>query len=214
MDLQTELDAAVRSVKENAPAQVLTTFGTAYEALEASGLLKRALQPGQTIVDFQLPDATGKTVKSADLRANGPLLIVFYRGEWCPFCNLQLKAFSEHNSELLRHGVTLIAISPQTPDNSLTMQQKHNLPFPVLSDNGNLVARQFGIVYTVDETLKAIYQMFGVDLPSRNGDSTFELPVPAAYLVGKDGKILRSFVEIDHTKRLTPEIALQWIRQI
>jgi peroxiredoxin len=214
MNLQAELDAAARSVQEQAPAQVITTFETAYEKLAASGLKNRALQPGQSIGDFELPDATGDMVRSADLRANGPLLLIFYRGEWCPFCNLQLKAFAGHYSEISRKGVTLVAISPQTPDNSLTMRQKHNLRFPVLSDSGNKVARQFGIVYQVEESLKQTYQMFGVDLSARNGDTSFELPVPAAFLVDKSGKVLQSQIEIDHMKRFTPETALTWLDKL
>jgi peroxiredoxin len=153
-------------------------------------------------------------VKSMDLRTQGPLLIVFYRGAWCPFCSLTLRAFQEGYSEIASRGVSLVAISPQTPDHSLPLQEKHNLRFPVLSDSGNKVAQRFGIVFELDRDLKVVQEQFGVDIPSFNGDHSFQLPVPATFLVSKDGKVLDSFVEVDYMKRLAPETAIAWIDEI
>jgi peroxiredoxin len=141
-------------------------------------------------------------------------LITFYRGSWCPFCNLALRALQERNAEIKTRGVTLLAISPQTPDHSLTLQEKHSLQFPVLSDEGNRVARQFGIVFALDPGLKTVQEQFGVDIPAHNGDRTFELPVPATFLVSTDGKVLKSYAEADYMQRLDPETALDWIREL
>ena len=110
--------------------------------------------------------------------------------------------------------MTFVAISPQTPDHSLTLQEKHHLKFPVLSDSGNGVARQFGIVFQMDPALKQVQELFGVDVTAYNGDNRYELPVPAAFLVSKAGEVIKSYVEVDYMKRLAPETALKWIDEI
>ena len=211
MDLQNELNAVSQMVREKTPPHVMPTIEATTRRLNDAGLSGQALQPGQSITDFELPDANGKTVKSTDLRAYGPVLIMFYRGHWCPFCNLALKAMQERHSDIKSRGVTFVAISPQTPDNSLTTQEKAGLQFPVLSDSGNKVARSFGIVFKLDEGLKAVQESFGVDIPAFNGDQSFELPVPATYLISEDGVVLKSFVEVDYMKRLSPETAIAWL---
>lgn len=213
MNLNAELKAVTESVRQQAPAEVFSAMEKANEKLANSGLEKRALQRGGRMPDFELPGATGKMVKSTDLRKNGLLLVTFYRGEWCPYCNLELKALHDRHAEIAAAGATLVAISPQTPDYSLTTQQKHNLMFPVLSDQGNMVAHRFGLVYTLDESLKPIYQAFGIDLRAHNGDESFELPVPATYLIARDGSVLEAFVNSDYRNRLEPETALAWIEK-
>jgi peroxiredoxin len=140
--------------------------------------------------DFELPDATGKIGRSAEPHTSGPLLIMFYRGHWCLFCNLTLKAMQERHFEIVSSGATLVAISSQTPDDSLTTTEKHGLVFPVLSDSGNVVARAFGIVFRLNDGLKA-----GV-FPAFNGDNSSELPLPATFLIGAGGIVLKSFVEV------------------
>ena len=214
MDLQNELGAVAQMVREKTPPHVMPTIEATTKRLKESGLEDHALQPGQTMPDFELPDATGKIVRSTELRSRGPLLITFYRGSWCPFCNLALRAYQERNAEIKTRGVTLLAISPQTPDHSLTLQEKHSLQFSVLSDAGNKVARQFGVVFALDPGLKTVQEQFGVDIPAYNGDHAFELPVPATFLVSTDGKVLESYVEADYMQRLDPETALDWIREL
>ena len=213
MSLAAELQAVTESVRKQVPADFFSTMAKASTKLAASGLVSSALQQGGRMPDFELPDATGKIVKSTDLRKRGLLLVSFYRGGWCPYCNLELKALQERYNEISAAGVTLVAISPEIPDFSLSTQQKNNLQFPVLSDQGNKVARQFGLVFTLDASLLPIYQAFGVDIKAHNGDASFELPIPATYLVAKDGSVLEAFVNTDYRTRLEPEIALAWIRQ-
>jgi peroxiredoxin len=204
MYLRQELSAVEQVVREETPSHVMPTIESSIHALKESGLERRAIQPGETIRDFELPDATGAIVKTLELRTLGPLLIVFYRGAWCPFRNLTLQAFQERYSEIASRGVSLVAISPQTPDHSLSLQEKHYLRFPVLSDRGNKVAQQFGIVFELDRDLKVVQEQIGVDIPSFNGDHSFQLPVPATFLASKDGKVLGSFVVVDYMKRLEP----------
>lgn len=213
MNLAIELKAVTEAVRKQAPKEVFSAMETATAKLAASGLTAKALQPGMRMPDFELPDATGKLVRSSSLRAQGALLISFYRGHWCPYCNLALKALQERLSDIHALGAQLVAISPQTPDHSLTTQQKHELKFPVLSDLGNNVAKQFGLVFTLDASLKPIYEAFGIDLVAHNGNGDFELPIPATYLVAEDGKIVESFLEVDYRKRLAPEAALAWLER-
>jgi peroxiredoxin len=211
MNLQDELNAVRQAVRQKTAPHIVPTIEATTQRLRESGLAKRALQPGQAITDFELPDAAGKLVNSADLRRSGPLLILFYRGAWSPFCNLTVQAYQERLQAFLNRGATLVAISPQTPDNSLTLKQKHDLKFPLLSDSGNTVARQFGIVFQLDPALKPVQEQFGVDIAAYNGDDRFELPVLATFLVSKEGKVVQSYVEVDYMKRLAPEAAIEWI---
>jgi peroxiredoxin len=213
MNLATELQAVTDSVRQQAPAEVFSLLETTTANLAKTGLVEQALKPGQQMPDFELPDATGNTIRSAELRTQGALLISFYRGNWCPYCNLELQALQRRLSEINALGATLVAISPETPDQSLTTQEKHALQFPVLSDAGNQVARQFGLVFTLNEQLRPIYKAFGIDLEAQNGDSSYELPVPATYLVAQDGTVLEAFVNVDYRERLDPETAIAWLQR-
>jgi len=210
MTLQTELAAVTEHVRRQAPA-AFAAIEASNTALAATGLPQRALRSGQTMPDFELPDATGKIVRSADLRARGPLVISFYRGHWCPYCNLELRALQQHLPEIARRSATLVAISPQTPDQSLTTREKHELAFPVLSDQGNRVARQFGLVFTLDDVIKPVLSGFGVDLSAYNGDRSDELPVPATYVVAKSGVVIDASVDVDFRNRIAPETVLAWL---
>jgi peroxiredoxin len=168
---------------------------------------------GQTMLDFALPDATGVIVRSVELPLHGPFLMTFYPGSWCPFYSLALQALPERNAEIRVRGVTLLAISPQTPDHSLAFQEKHSLEFSVLSDAGNKVARHFRIVFSLDPGFRTVQEQFGVDIPAYNG-GTFELPVPATSLMSRDGKVLKSYAEADYMQRLAPETALEWLCEL
>jgi peroxiredoxin len=211
--LKSDLEAVTQQVKEQAPAEVLAAMEAANVKLAATGLVSRALGKGQAMPEFELPDATGKIVRSRDLLAKGPLVISFYRGEWCPYCNLELKALQDRLDQITAKGATLVGISPQTPDHSLSVQQKHSLKFPVLSDANCAVARKFGLVFTLDESLRPIYTAFGINLKTNNGVDTWELPIPATYVVAKSGRIVEAFVDADYRNRLEPETVLEALNQ-
>lgn len=214
MSLKEQLEAVTAGFMEQAPAEVLGAFGAAAEKLAATGLAAQALKPGAKIPTFELPDATGKTVRSSELLARGPLVITFYRGNWCPYCNLELRALQARLADIQAAGATLIAISPEQPDQSLTTQEKNELKFTLLSDRGNGVAKQFGLSFELDATLRPIYAGFGVDLPARNGEAGYSLPLPATYVVAQDGTILNAFVDTDYTKRLEPDTVISWLSQL
>ena len=177
----------------------------ATEDLVKSGIADRSLKVGDRVSEFTLTNAIGKEITLRSLLAAGPVVISFYRGQWCPYCNLELRALQKALPEIIANGASLVAISPQTPDNSLSTAEKNELTFEVLSDVGNKVAREFGLVFTLPEELRPIYEGFGVDLLAHNGDKTFELPLPATYVVAADGKVISAFVDPDYTKRLEPE---------
>lgn len=211
--LASQLETVNASVRAQAPAAAREIDG-AILRLAQSGLAERALQGGQRAPDFVLADATGKMVDSKRLRSRGPLVLSFNRGAWCPYCNLELQAWQRHLPDLERLGATLVAISPQTPDASLTLAQKHALAYPVLSDPGHRVARQFGIVFTLDDGLRTVHENFGIDLPAHNGDSSFELPVPAIYLIDRDATVIGAWVEVDYRKRAEPSLVLARLREL
>ena len=211
--LASQLQTLDASIRAQAPKHVVDTIDAGNRRLAESGLLERALKSGQRAPAFVLPDATGRSVDSNTLLACGPLVICFYRGAWCPYCNLELQGWQWHLPELRSLGVTLVAVSPQTPDASLTLAEKHSLAYPVLSDLGHRVARQFGIVFTLDGALKPVYEAFGIDLVAHNGDSSFELPVPATYLIERDGTIAGAWIDVDYRRRPEPSQVLERLRE-
>lgn len=212
--LQTRLDEVSAWVRDQAPAGTADKIDAATARLAGSGIDERALQPGQQAPDFDLPDATGVLVRSAALRATGPLVLVFYRGAWCPYCNLALQAWQPHLAALRDLGATLLAISPQTPDVALSQREKLSLAHPVLSDAGNAVARRFGLVFELDESLRPVYAGFGIDLAAHNGDRSFELPVPATYVIDRDGRVAGVWFDVDYRRRPEPEDVMACVARI
>ena len=204
MTLAIALQTQQASFLSRVPQDTQTVMQQATADLGASGILDQTLKVGETIPDFALPNATGQTVNIRDLLAQGPVVIAFYRGGWCPYCNLELKALQNALASIQETGATLVAISPETPDNSLTTQEKNALTFPVLSDVANQVAQQFGLVFKLPMTLRPIYAGFGIDLVAYNGNDQFELPIPATYVVQPNGEIVYAFADIDYTKRAEP----------
>lgn len=140
--------------------------------------------------------------------------ITFYRGTWCPFCNLALAHLQKHLAEFEAKGVTLVAISPELPDTSLSESEKRGLKFPVLSDAGNAYARKLGIVWKQPDSLRPVFDSFGHNLPKRNGDDSLEVPIPTTLLVDGKGVVRNAFIEADYTKRLEPAVALEWVNKL
>lgn len=212
MSLTTELSTVEENFRKNAPDTFKQPIMKAREEFQNSFKPAAAIQVGDTLPEFTLPDALGKDISSGDLLRKGrPLLISFYRGEWCPFCNLALRAWQKHFHELEANGVTLVAISPELPDQSLTTVEKNELKFAILSDVGNKFARKLGILYAQPDYLRQTFEKLGHDLKRRNGDDSFEVPVPATLLVDEKGVVRNTFVNPDYTKRLEPSVAMEWI---
>ncbi len=172
--------------------------------LKSRRLAANILSVGTKAPQFELPDHNGKVVSSADLPAGGHLVICFIRGRWCPFCVGQMEAMSAILPQIERAGATLIAISPQTVKQSFFMHDQHKLRFPLLSDAHNNVARRFGLTYRVPASQEAVYRRAFVNLPLANGDESWELAIPATYIIGRDGTILFVSADEDYTERPEP----------
>jgi len=204
MSLADEIIELQKSMTGQIPEETLQIMMGATQRLIESGIAEKSLKVGDKAPDFSLSDATGNTVSLKEILSNGPAVLNFYRGAWCPYCNLELKAFQAILPQIEELGAKLVAISPNLPDKSLTSIEKHGLKFDVLSDLGNKVARDFGLVFVLDDEIQQTYQAFGLDIPGHNGDESWELPIPATYVIETDGTVLHSFVNADYTKRMEP----------
>jgi peroxiredoxin len=215
MSLQDKLDAFKADFEGNkAPPQVVAVMHRATADLIASGQAERALKAGMKAPDFALPDAHGGTVRSAELLKKGPLVLTFYRGVWCPYCNMDLQAIEATANEIRALGASLVAISPQTAPSRRKSERENELSFPILSDHGNALANQFGLRYRLPDELIAVYKGFGNDLAIGNGEDSWTLPMPARYVVGTDGTIDYAEVNADYTRRPDPSELLPVLRRL
>ena len=212
--LSDQLQETQNAFKQNKPSETVDVMATATAELEASGIIDNSLEVGNPAPDFELPDATGKAVKLSSLLANGPVVITFYRGQWCPYCNLEIRAFQQLLPNFQQANAQVVAISPELPDNALSITEKHELAFPVLSDVGNTVARDYGLVFALAESLRPLYKGFGIDIPVSNGDNSFELPVPATYVVDSTGTIRYAYAKADYTLRAEPADVLAAVKAL
>ena len=191
------------------PAETQAVHARAVAELKQRRLAANILPVGAKVPEFQLQDHDGKSVSSSDLLAKGRLALCFIRGRWCPFCVAQMEAMNLVLPEIEQGGATLVAISPQNVQQSFFMRDQHKLRFPLLSDAGNNVARQFGLTYRIPDEQKALYQRAFVNLPFVNGDASWELPIPATYVIGRDGTVLYASANEDYTERPEPEDILR-----
>jgi len=217
MTLQAKLDAFKADFKGGkapyfAPPEIHPIMERATAELIASGLATRALKAGDKAPVFTLNDPEGRPVSSAELLAKGPLVISFYRGVWCPYCNMELQALQATLPAFREVGANLVAISPQMAANSRKSQRTNALDFPILSDTNNDVAAMFGLRFALPDYLIDLYKMLKNDLPAFNGDPSWTLPMPARYVVGQDGTILYAEVNPDYTQRPEPETMLPILR--
>ena len=206
MSLQTKLDAFKVDFEAgkppyNVPTWVVETMHRATAELIASGAADRALKVGDKAPDFILNDPNGVAASSADLLAQGPLVVSFYRGVWCPYCNMDLQALEEALPEIESRGGRLVAISPQTPANSRRSVRENALSFPILSDTYNEVAATFGLRFELPDYLVELYKSLNNNLPNFNGDASWTLPMPARYVIAPDRTILYAEVNPDYTRR-------------
>lgn len=182
--------------------------------LRASALLATAPRAGDKLPPFSLTNQHGATTHLEDLLAQGPAVITFYRGGWCPYCNLELRAYQHLLPEIRLLGATLVAITPELPDSSLTTTQKNELEFEVLTDLHSEYGREIGIVFTLSEELRTIYSNFGLDLEKHNGAGQYSLPCPATFVIDTDGTIVYAFIDADYTIRAEPERVLQALKTL
>lgn len=208
--LAPQLDA----VTEQIPAEIGARIEAAIAEVAASGAAP-GLAVGERAPGFTLPDATGKDVSLSDRLAAGPVVLQFYRGEWCPYCNLHLRALQAALPDIRKRGGSVIAISPQSPDHSLSLAEKAELEFDVLSDADQRVIRDYRLQFTLPEVLKSLHlNAFDVDLTAHNADGSWTLPVPATFVISADGTIVAAGVEADYRTRLEPSVVLQALDEL
>ena len=204
MSLQDELNAFKTAPKPNFRPEFGPIISSTTAALIASGQAERALKAGDHAPAFDLPDQDGEMTSSADLLQQGPLVLSFYRGVWCPFCNIELKALQAALAEIQAAGAMLVAISQQTQPNNRKSRRESGLSFPILSDKGGEVAAAFGLRWTIPEDMREVHKQLGGPLPSFNGEDSWTLPMPGRYVIGRDGIIAYAEVNPDYTKRPEP----------
>jgi peroxiredoxin len=219
MTLQAKLDAFKVDFKGGkapyfAPQEIHPVMERATAELIASGQAGRALKAGDRAPTFSLNDPDGRPVTSAELLEKGPLIISFYRGVWCPYCNLELQALQETLPRFQALGASLLAISPQTAANSRKSQRQNQLDFPILSDTHNDVAAAFGLRFALPDNLIDLYKILKNDLPAFNDDPAWTLPMPARYVIGQDGVIAYAEVNPDYTLRPEPDSFLSVLQSL
>lgn len=218
MSLQDKLDAfkadfLAGKPPYNAPPEIHPIMARATAELIASGQAERAVKVGDRAPAFLLQDENNQPVSSAELLAKGPLVVTFYRGAWCPYCNMELQAINEVLPEIQALNSSVVAISPQTQPNSRKAVRNNQLSFPVLSDVNGEIAAAFGLRFRLPDYLIELYANLKNDLPLINDDPSWTLPMPARYVIGQDGVVLYAEVNPDYTQRPDPRELLPVLKQ-
>ncbi len=212
--LQEKLEAKRNSGGSKTDPQTKKIMTDSTAALEASGITAHAPKVGEKLPDAKFISAVGAKTSLIEVLKGKPAIVTFYRGGWCPYCNLQLHEYQQHLSEIGELGAQLIAISPELPDNALSTKTKNELEFVVLSDSNNAYARGLGIVFELNEDLRQVYQKFGIDLQKANGSNGWELPLAATFVIDGSMVVRYAFVNADYTKRAEPTELLNALRDM
>ncbi len=202
MSLTEQLKAVADEMSSKIPAEAQVVMEAAINDLKNSNLLDKALKTGGTLPSISLPNAKGETISlQSKLEAGKKLVIAFYRGGWCPYCNVELQALQKILPEIEAKGAELIAITPESPDNSLSTTEKNELTFEVLTDKDNKLAYSLNLAYQLPEELDKIYKDFGLDLEASQGNKDRTLPIAATYVVDASGKVTYHFLKEDYKLR-------------
>lgn len=212
--LQEQIQQCINAIVKDAPKEIVETMMKATADLKNSGIEDKSLKTGDLAPKFTLKNHKNEECVLTDVLSDSVVVLNFYRGGWCPYCNLELNALQLALPEIKQYGGSLVAISPETPDNSLSTIEKNNLEFEILYDHGNQLAEEFGLVFELPESLKPIYDSFGLNIPAYNGDDSYRLPMPATYIIGPQGKILYHFIDADYTKRAEPDEIISILKNI
>lgn len=199
--LTQQLKEKAAASAQKSPKEKRKIMLTAIEDLKKSQIMKTALKKGDQLPHFTLNDVKHGQVSSQQLLERGPIIIAFYRGGWCPYCNLQLRDLQKHLPKIKAHGAQLVAISPEAPDQTAITVKKQGLNFYVLSDINGKVSDSFGLTFKLPNDLITVYKGFGIDLARTNGNKKWELPLAATYIITKNGRIAYAYVDADYKKR-------------
>ncbi|MFC7061949.1 peroxiredoxin-like family protein [Halobacillus seohaensis] len=211
-EMKERYNEYIEKFKQTASDDVQQKMKNAIEDLQNSNG-GEGIRKGNKAPDFSLPDPNGNQVNLSNQLNVGPVILTFYRGGWCPYCNMELREYQQVLNEIHEAGGELIAISPQTPDHSLSTSDKNALQYHVLSDAGNKIARKYNLVYPLPDYLIDIYKDKGLNVDQHNGDETWELPVSATYVIDKDGTIIYEYTKADYKDRAEPSDVLEVLKQ-
>jgi len=210
--LNQRLSATKAEMVSQMPEQALKIMGDAAAELAASRVADSAVQVGEKAPEFTLMDATGTPYSLAAMCSAGPVVVSFFRGGWCPFCGMEMRTLSERRGDMETLGATVVAISLQVPSASAATEADFSPGFPLLVDEGAKVIKQYGLGFMVNPDLNQLYKGFGIDLNAANGYLSHYLPIPATYVIGRDGMVVAAHVNVDYTTRMEPEAILEALR--
>ncbi len=212
MNLNDEIQQVLASYA--LPHDIVETFAAAM-ALVDENKVAPGLAAGDHAPDFELPDPHGKPVRLSDRLAKGPVVLSFFRGDWCPICNLQLRALERALPEIREASASLVAVTPQSLEHTLSLQEKAELTFDVLSDVQQRVIRDYRVQFTMPPELKDLYLGFySLDLGEQNGDGSWNLPVPGTFIIDADRIIRQTHVTADFTSRMEPDDVIEALRPL
>lgn len=194
--------------------ELLARMSAAMQRLMAENRVDRVVGTGEIAPDFALPDIDGRMIRLSDRWERGPVILTFYRGGWCPYCNLELQAYQRLLPHIGAAGASVVAVSPEAPEYAARTRQAHGLDFDVLVDAGLMAAAAYGLDWSLPDDMREIYQTLGVDLPLLNADGEWRLPVPATFVIGRDGIVTLAHAEVNYSSRLEPADALSAVRAL
>ena len=213
--LKEQLEARAKESTKTLPAEVRSEFAKGIEAVDASGILDQTRKTGDKAPDFTLKNAQSKEVTLGALLKEGPVVLTWYRGGWCPYCNIALAALQEKLPEIKASGAQLVALTPELPDKSLDTRQKNELEFEVLSDINHQVADRYGLVFELTPKVRELYKGF-FDLNEFNGKDAGDdrLPLAATYIIAQDGTIRWDFIKADYRQRAEPSEIVDFLKKM
>jgi peroxiredoxin len=212
--LTKQLDAFRTGFLARLPADERQMILAAAEDLRAGAAGRQSPRPGDMATDFTLPNQHGRIVRLSDRLAHGPVVLLFVRGGWCPFCTLTLRAYQAALPAIQAAGGDLMAITPQPSDTCCVMAERDLLAFPTLSDHGNVIADAYGVAYELAPALRSIYTRIGHDLPRVNGTGDWRVPLPATFVIGVDGRVVTAHVEPVAHRRLEPQAVVRTLEHL
>lgn len=201
-NLEQQINELNENLAKQLPTEVLEVFGKSIQDLKAKNMEDSSISVGDKFPDFSLPNASDKTVALKELLQNGKVIIAFFRGSWCPYCNLELKALQDNLKQIIGKNVTLIAVSPQTSDYSEELKSNHHLEFELLTDKNNALAKQLGITFELQNYVIPTYSSLGIELSEYNENNNNELPVPAVFVIDTNSSIVYKFVDTNYMNRI------------
>ncbi len=212
--LREEIAEYDKNKAKQVPNDILQIMDQATRYLKEKNIENKAIRTNDIAPEFNLLNHENESKSLKQYLEKSLVVLSFYRGGWCPYCNMELHALQELLPDIEKAGARLLAISPEVPDHSLSTHINNKLTFDILYDKGNAVAKEFGLVFELPEVLKPIYDNFGLDIQGHNGDDTFKLPIPATYIINQRGQVLYDFVDADYTKRSEPREIIDILNKI